>query len=121
VDFLSGVKLWHKRTRALAKTGIFLGIFVRFLEYLDWLGPNHKYFLEAGGPATTIPIRTDQGTIYIKHRDLKAKQQEIKDFLDLFSSRKILVDQVHGWWTGCTAGAPWSMTYQALGLTGARQ
>jgi hypothetical protein len=44
VEFLSGGKLRRERTRALTKTGNFLGIFCEFLECLEWLEPNHKYF-----------------------------------------------------------------------------
>jgi hypothetical protein len=41
----------------LQKIGLFrsVGIFQRFLgeflSYLEWLGPNHKYFSETEGPA----------------------------------------------------------------------
>jgi hypothetical protein len=50
VEFFSGGKFWCERTRALAKIGIFLGIFGEFLECLEWLGPIRKYFLEPEGP-----------------------------------------------------------------------
>jgi hypothetical protein len=32
-----------------------VGFFQRFLGYLEWLGPNHKYFLETEGPAVIFP------------------------------------------------------------------
>jgi hypothetical protein len=51
VEFLSGKKFWHERTRALVKIGNFLGSFGEFLECLEWLGPIHKYFLEPEVPA----------------------------------------------------------------------
>jgi hypothetical protein len=28
---------------------------VNFLRYLEWLGPNHKYFLEIDGPTVIFP------------------------------------------------------------------
>jgi hypothetical protein len=61
---------WRERTRALAKTGKFSGIFGEFLE---WLGPNHKYFSEAEGPAAIRPTRRDHSAIYNKLRGLNAK------------------------------------------------
>jgi hypothetical protein len=33
-----------------------LGFLVQFLGYLEWLGPNHKYFLENEGPTVNFPI-----------------------------------------------------------------
>jgi hypothetical protein len=74
VEFLNGGKLWRERTRAHAKAGIFSGIFGEFLECLDWLGPNHKYVLEAEGPTAILPMRRDRGTIYNKLRGLNAKR-----------------------------------------------
>jgi hypothetical protein len=41
--------------RTLAKCGIFSGILGEFLGYLEWLGPNRKYFLETEGPAVIFP------------------------------------------------------------------
>jgi hypothetical protein len=73
VDFLSGGKLCCERTRALEKTGNFLGIFGEFLECLEWLGPNRKYLSEAEGPAAILPMRRDCGAIYNKLRGLNAK------------------------------------------------
>jgi hypothetical protein len=31
--------------------GIFQGFLGEFLGYLEWLGPNRKYFLKTEGPA----------------------------------------------------------------------
>jgi hypothetical protein len=43
------------KDRALTKCGNFSGILGEFLGYLEWLGPNHKYFSEAEGPAVIFP------------------------------------------------------------------
>jgi hypothetical protein len=67
---LSDGKLWRERTRALVKIGNFSVNFGEFLDCLEWLGPNHKYFLEAGGPAAILPTRRDSDTIYNKLRGL---------------------------------------------------
>jgi hypothetical protein len=106
------------------------------LEWLEWLEPNRKYFLEAEGPAAILPTRRDRNTIDNKLRGLNAKWQEIKDFLDLFSNWKNLVDRVHGRSTGDRewahgrgslerdrpgARARRSTINLALGLTGARR
>jgi hypothetical protein len=34
---------------------IFQGFLGEFLGYLEWLGPNHKYFSETEGPAVIFP------------------------------------------------------------------
>jgi hypothetical protein len=73
VEFFSGGKLWRERTRALAKTGNFSHIFGEFLECLEWLGPNRKYFSETKGPAAILLTRRDCSTIYNKLRGLNAK------------------------------------------------
>jgi hypothetical protein len=39
----------------LQSAGIFQGILGDFLEYLEWLGPNHKYYSETEGPAVIFP------------------------------------------------------------------
>jgi hypothetical protein len=52
------------------KIGNFSVNFGEFLDCLEWLGPNHKYFLEAGGPAAILPTRRDSDTIYNKLRGL---------------------------------------------------
>jgi hypothetical protein len=44
-----------QKTSALAKFENFSGIFGEFLGYLEWLGPNHKYFLETEGHAVIFP------------------------------------------------------------------
>jgi hypothetical protein len=54
VEFLSGWKLWCKRTGAHEKFGNFLGILVDFWSVWSSLGPACKYFLEAEDP-TIIP------------------------------------------------------------------
>jgi hypothetical protein len=35
--------------------GIFQGFLGEFLGYLEWLGPNRKYFSETEGPAIIFP------------------------------------------------------------------
>jgi hypothetical protein len=40
---------------ALAKCGNFQGFLGEFLGYLEWLGPNHKYFSEIEAPAVIFP------------------------------------------------------------------
>jgi hypothetical protein len=39
----------------LRSVGIFQGCLGAFLGYLEWVGPNRKYFLEAEGPAVIFP------------------------------------------------------------------
>jgi hypothetical protein len=55
VEFLSGWKLWCKRTGALAKLGNLLGILVNFWKVKCGLGPNRQYFLEIEGHAVNPP------------------------------------------------------------------
>jgi hypothetical protein len=35
--------------------GFFRGFLGEFLGYLEWLGPNHKYFSEIEGPVVIFP------------------------------------------------------------------
>jgi hypothetical protein len=44
-----------QKTAVLAKFENFLRIFDEFLGYFEWLGPNHKYFLETEGHAVIFP------------------------------------------------------------------
>jgi hypothetical protein len=62
VEFLSDWKLWHERTGALAKFGIFLRILV---DFWSGLGPVCKYFSETEGPTIILP--SVQGS----HRNLQ--------------------------------------------------
>jgi hypothetical protein len=39
----------------LRSVEFFRGFWGRFLGYLMWLGPNHKYFSEIKGPAVIFP------------------------------------------------------------------
>jgi hypothetical protein len=39
----------------MRSAGIFRGFLGEFLGYLEWLRPNHKYFLETEGPAVIFP------------------------------------------------------------------
>jgi hypothetical protein len=39
----------------LRSAGIFQGFLGEFLGYLEWVGPNRKYFLETEGPAVIFP------------------------------------------------------------------
>jgi hypothetical protein len=54
-----------------------VGIFQRFLDeflgYLEWLGPNGKFFSETEGYAVNFQTRRDHGKIYRKLRGLNAK------------------------------------------------
>jgi hypothetical protein len=61
---------------------------VNFLGYLDWLGPNHKYFLKTEGLIKRIQycfgLRVD-----LQHsQGLQCKMVENIIFLDLFSNGK---------------------------------
>jgi hypothetical protein len=74
---------------ALLKFGNFSRNFSEFLGYLEWLGLNHKFFLEIEGPTIIFfQMRRDHSEIYKKLRGLNAKWQGIMDFQDLFSNRK---------------------------------
>jgi hypothetical protein len=79
LEFWSG---WRaQKTRALVKFGNFSGNFSEFLGYLEWPGPNHKYFLEIEGPTIIFfQTRRDHNEIYKKLRGLNAKWQGIRDF-----------------------------------------
>jgi hypothetical protein len=61
---LSDWKLWRERTEALAKFGNFSGVFGGFLGCLEWLGPNHNYFLEIEGVVVIPPTSRDRELIY---------------------------------------------------------
>jgi hypothetical protein len=56
------------------KTGVFSVIFSEFLECMEWLGPNHKYFSKVEGPAAILPTRRDCNVIYNKLKGLNAKR-----------------------------------------------
>jgi hypothetical protein len=43
------------------------------LGRLEWLGPNHNYFLETEGPAVILPTSRDRGLIYNKLRGFFVK------------------------------------------------
>jgi hypothetical protein len=55
---------------------------------LEWLGPNHNYFLETEGHGAILPMRKDRGAIYKNLRGIFAKRNGICIFLDLISNGK---------------------------------
>jgi hypothetical protein len=61
------------KDRALAKCENFLGILGEFLGYLEWLGPNRKYFSETEGPVVIFQMCRDRGKMYKELRGLNAK------------------------------------------------
>jgi hypothetical protein len=67
---------------------IFHGFLGEFLGYLEWLGPNRKYFSETEGPVVIFPNAQGSWKIYKKLRGLNAKWQGIMNFSDLFSNGK---------------------------------
>jgi hypothetical protein len=52
----------------LRSVGIFWGFLGEFLGYLEWLGPNRKYFSKTEGAAAIFSMSRDFGLIYNKLR-----------------------------------------------------
>ncbi|WP_428028756.1 hypothetical protein, partial [Arcobacter sp.] len=68
MEFLEWLEGLGAKDRGSCEVWDFFGIFGEFLRYLEWLGPNHKYFLETEVPATIFPTRRDRELIYNKLR-----------------------------------------------------
>jgi hypothetical protein len=92
-EWLEGLRA---KDRALAKCGKFLGFLGEFLGYLEWLGPNRKYFSEMKGPTVIFP--NDQGPQqnFQEAQGPKCKMVRNYGFLRFIFQRIIR-------WTGSTA------------------
>jgi hypothetical protein len=69
--------------------------FGEFLGYLEWLGPNHKYFLETEGPAVIFPNAQGLRQNFQEAQGPKCKMVGNYGFLGFIFQWKI-------WWTGFT-------------------
>jgi hypothetical protein len=87
------------KDRALAKCGNFWGILGEFLGYLEWLGPNRKYFLETEGPAVIFPNAQGLRQNFQEAQGPKCKMVWNYGFLRFIFQWKI-------WWTESTARGP---------------
>jgi hypothetical protein len=72
----------------LRRLGFFGGFFGEFLECMEWLGPNHKYFSESKGSPAILPTRRDHDTIYKKLRGLNANGKKLRIFQIYFPTGK---------------------------------
>jgi hypothetical protein len=72
----------------LRSVGIFWVFLGEFFGYLEWLGPNRKYFSEIEGTAVIFSNMQGPRQNLQKLRGLNAKWQGIMDFSDLFSNGK---------------------------------
>jgi hypothetical protein len=83
----------------LRSAGIFRGLLGKFLGYLEWLGPNCKYFLETEGPAVIFPNVQGLRQNFQEAQGPKCKVVGNYGFLRFIFQWKIR-------WTGCTTHGP---------------
>jgi hypothetical protein len=76
-----------------------VGFFRGFLGYLEWLGPNRKYFLETEGPTVIFSNAQVLQQILYEAQGPKCKMVRNYGFLGFIFKWKIR-------WTGATARGP---------------
>jgi hypothetical protein len=79
----------------LRSAGFFRGFLGQFLGYLEWLGPNHKYFSEIEGHAVIFPNAQGPRQNFQEAQGPKCKMVRNYGFLRFFPMEN-LVDWVHG-------------------------
>jgi hypothetical protein len=85
----------------LRSAGIFWQFWGEFLGYLEWLGPNHKYFFQTEGPAIIFP-NAQTATKFSRSSGAQMKNAKELWIYRIYFPMENPVDRVHGAWTGAT-------------------